>query len=408
MRILTSLLLSLLCLAASAADWPRFRGPNGDGVSPEKGLNKDWKAKPPKELWRIKLGDGGYSGPAVAAGKLFIIDKAGKEDVVRAVDTASGKDLWSFKYKDDYDSGNPQWGNGRSTPTYDDGKVFTLGPSGMLHGLDAEKGTKLWNVDLKAEFKGRWRRETWGYTGAPIVDGNKLIVVAGGPGATVVALDKNTGKTIWKGGGDDQPGYATPVIATIEGKRQYVVFTGMSVIGVDTENGALLWRVPWETSYDVNGADPVVIGNTVFVTSGYGKGCGLVTVSGGKAELTYSNKNMKSQFNAPVHIDGFLYGISGQANSGGELVCLNPKDGSVAWKQPGFEAGGLIGVDGAVIAVSGNEGGDVVLAKANPKAFEELGRFAMPKGGKQWTPPIVADGKLYVRNQRELLCFDLK
>lgn len=394
-----------LChLALASSDWPRFRGPNGNGASPETGINKDWKAKPPKELWRIALGDGGYAGPSVAAGKLFIIDKAGKEEVVRAVDLKTGKDAWSFKYPDSYNSGNPQWGNGRSTPTYDNGKLYTQGAAGLVHCLDAEKGTKIWSRDNKADFGGRARKDWWGYTPAPVIDGERVIICPGGPGAALVALDKNTGKEIWKGGGDDQAGYATPVLAAIGGKKQFVSFTGLSVIGVDAASGALLWRHPWQTDYDINAADPIVIGDSVFITSGYGHGCALLNIADGKATVAWENKEMKAHFNSPVLLDGYLYGNSDP----GDLVCLEAKTGTAAWRQPRYGKGGVILVDGALIAVNGDNG-TVALVKPNPKAYEEIGSIKpLADTGKYWTPPIVADGKLFVRSQKTLACLELK
>ena len=398
--------LAMLSFALPASDWPQFRGAKGDGVSTETGINKDWKTKPPKELWRINLGDGGYAGPSVAAGKMFIIDRQGKEDVVRAVDLKTGKDVWTFKYPENYDSGNPQWGNGRSTPTFDDGKLYTFSASGMLHALDAEKGTKIWARDCKKDFGGRWAAEWWGYSPSPLVDGDKVVVCPGGPGAAMVALDKATGKDVWKGGGDDQAGYSTPVIATIEGKKQYVAFTGVSIIGVDAATGALLWRSVWTTSYNVNAASPVVIGDSVFVASGYGKGCGLIKIVGGKAEQAWTNKEIKAHFNSPVLVDGFLYGVGDP----GSLVCLDPNTGTAAWKQTGFEKGGVVAVDGTLIAINGaRNAGDVVMIKVDSKAYTELGRIKpIPDGGQSWTPPIVADGKLFVRSQKELVCLDLK
>jgi outer membrane protein assembly factor BamB len=403
LSLTAAVMLCGLCHAGAPAaggaskDWPRFRGPDGDGMSKDTGINKDWKAKPPKELWKISLGDNGYAGPSVAAGKLFIIDHAGAEDIVRAVNITTGADVWKFNYPD---AAKDNYGFARSTPTYDNGKLYTLSRTGMLHCLDAEKGTKLWAKNIKSEYKGV--HGSWEYSMSPFVDGDKLIMCPGGPNASVVALDKNTGNEIWKGGGSDQAGYSTPLVATIGGKRQYVVFTGNGLIGVDPANGAVLWSFPWDVSYKVNAAAPIVIGDTVFIASGYGKGCALVQVQGGAAKALWTNKAIKAHFNSAILHEKFIYGTGDP----GELVCLDPATGNIVWSQKGFEKGGIIGVDGVIIALDGKSG-DAVMCKMTNTAYQELGRFT-PLGGQSWTAPIIADGKLYVRNKQALVCLDLK
>ncbi|MCY3018693.1 MAG: PQQ-like beta-propeller repeat protein [Planctomycetota bacterium] len=405
MRV-TSGLLAVLCFlmaaALPAADWPRFRGPDGSGMSPETGINKDWKAKPPKELWKIALGDRGFAGPSVAAGKLFIMDHKGSEDVVRAVDVASGKDVWTFPYPD---VAKDNYGFARATPTCDKGMLYTCSRLGVIHCLDAEKGTKVWMRDMRKEMRGK--SGAWDYAGSVLIDGDRAVVVPGGSSGAVAVLDKATGKTIWQGGGDDEAGYSTPVAATIGGHKQYIIFTGVSVLGVDAARGGPpLWRSPWQTMYNVHAATPIVIGSTVFITSGYGSGCSLIGVSDGQAQTVWKSKEYKSHFNAPVLVGEHLYGIAGQADAGGDLTCLDPQTGKALWKQPGFEAGGVVVVDGAIIAVDG-KGGDVVMAKLQPTAYQELGRIK-PLGGRTWAPPIVADGKLFVKNTQALVCLDLK
>jgi outer membrane protein assembly factor BamB len=398
-RFLNSFVIGACVLAgaARAADWPQYRGPAADGTAPDTGINKDWKTKAPKELWRIPLGDNGYAGPAIAGGKLFIIDHAGSKDVVRAVDIKTGKDAWSFPYEA---PSQADYGNARSTPAVEGGKVYTLSRTGILNCLDAEKGAKVWTRNLRIDFKGV--AGAWEYAASPIVDGGNLIVLPGGPNASVVALDKNTGKDVWQGGGSDKAGYSTPVVATIGGKKQYVVFTGVALIGVDAAKGALLWSFPWKTAHDVNAAMPVVMGDTVLITSGYGHGCALVSVKGDKAEKVWENTLLQAHFNSPVLNGGFIYGIGDP----GKLICFDPKTGAPKWQQPGFEKGGVAVVDGVLIAISGGKG-DVVMVKLNSEKYEELGRIT-PLGGQSWTMPVIADGKLYIRNTKELVCLELK
>lgn len=394
-------LLSLILVSSMvlAGDWPQFGGPTANFIAPDTGINKDWKTKPPKELWRINLTDDGYAGPAVAAGKMFIIDHEGAQDVVRAVDIATGKDAWTFKYDDATKS---NYGFARSTPAFDNGKIYTFSRTGNLHCLDAAKGTSLWSRNVRADFRGK--AGGWDYAASPVIDGEKLIVCPGGDGASVVALDKNTGKDIWKGGGNDKAGYATPVIATLGGKKQYIIFAGSSVYGADAASGAQLWQFPWKTGYDVNAAMPIVMGNNVFITSNYDHGCALVSVGAGGASQAYTTKDMQSHFSTPVLFNGRIYGTA--SNKSEELVCIDPQSGKALWRQPGFEKGGVVAADGVIIALGGKTG-DCVMAALKPDAYQELGRIK-PLGGQSWTAPILADKKLYVRNKQALVCLDLK
>ncbi|NQT21414.1 MAG: PQQ-binding-like beta-propeller repeat protein, partial [Planctomycetes bacterium] len=206
-----------------------------------------------------------------------------------------------------------------------------------------------------------------------------------------------------QGGGSDMVGYATPAVVTIGPRKQYIIFSGISVLGVDAENGKVLWRFPWQTRYDVNAAVPIVFKNFVFITSGYNHGCALLQVGPGKAEAVWENKEMQAHFNSPIMHKGFIYGTGDP----GFLMCLDPKTGKPTWKQEGFEKGGIIAVDGTIIAVDGKNG-TIIMAALDPKGYKELGRIKAPLGGKSWTAPIVADGKLIVRNEKAIVCLDIK
>ncbi|MCX7886502.1 MAG: PQQ-binding-like beta-propeller repeat protein, partial [Verrucomicrobiae bacterium] len=222
----------LVAQALLAADWPNFLGPTRNSLSPETGLNKNWSTYPPRELWRVPMNDDGYAGPSVANGKVFIVDHRGDKDVVRALDLRTGKDVWTYSYND---RAKPNYGFARATPTVEGGKVYTVSRFGWVHCLDEKTGSLIWRKDVVAQFKGIIPR--WEMAWSAVVDGDKLIVVPGGDGAAVAALDKNTGATVWKGGGSDKPGYATPVVATLHGVKQYVVFTAFHLIGVDAASG---------------------------------------------------------------------------------------------------------------------------------------------------------------------------
>lgn len=379
------------------SDWPQFRGPKGTGISPETGINKNWSAKPPKLLWTADMHDGGYAGPSCAEGLVFIIDHQGSQDVVRAIGLADGKDRWTYKYDS---PAQDNYGYARSTPSYSEGKLYTVSQLGLVNCLDAKSGKPIWSRNVQSDFGGKM--PGWNYAGSPLVDGNKVILTPGGQNAGMVALDKNTGKTIWQGGSNAVPGYSTPNLATINGVKQYVVMYAKGVMGVDAASGKLLWYSRWETSYDVNAADPIVIGNSVFITSGYGHGCSLIDITSSGPVKNWENGAIQGQFASSIYSGGYIYGTGDP----GLLTCLNAKNGSVVWSQKGFEKSGAIGIDGAIIGLDG--GGNVILCEMSPSGYKELGRLRAPLGGQSWTAPIVAQGKLIIRNKNQIACIDIR
>ena len=390
------MLLLAVGVYATAADWPRFLGPDANGIAPDTGINKDWNARPPQVLWKVTMSDKGYAGPSVADGKVFIIDHVGDNDVVRALDSATGADIWRFQYPD---ADKFDYGYARATPTYANGKLYCQGRMGPLFCLDAATGRQVWARNIRSEFAGQMPR--WKYSASPFVDGNKLIVIPGGRNnAAVVALNAQTGETIWTGGGSDPAGYATPVLAELDGRLQYVCMTGRAAIGVDANNGTLLWSVPWGPNNGVNVATPIVEDPYVFVSSGYGVGCALLEIAGGQGSIAWQNKALMAHFNSPIFYQGFIFGIGDP----GLLLCIDSTAGDIVWRQQGFEKGGIIGVDGCIIAVGGKTG-EVVLVEATD-SYRELGRIT-PLGGQSWTAPIIAHGKLLVRNTTALACLDI-
>jgi outer membrane protein assembly factor BamB len=395
--LLFSLPFSAFSLAAPGSDWPRFRGPDANGISPEKGINKDWQRRPPKLLWKAAMHDDGYAGPSVANGLVYILDHEGKTDVLRALRLADGGEVWRYKYED---ADRPVYGYSRATPTVDAGRVYAFSRLGKLHCVEARTGKFLWSRDLIAEFKGQ--RPMWDLAASPLIDGRKLVVCVGGPNAAIVALDKATGKTLWHGGGSEKPAYSTPLIATIGGRRQYVTMDAEGAVGYSTENGALLWHFPWKPTDGTNVACPVIIGDSIFITASYRVGCALLDVRGGEAKARWRTDEMNAHISTPVFYGGFLYGTGDP----GQLMCLDPATGRARWKQSGFEKGGIVVVDGTIIAVNGGSG-DVVMVELTPERYHELGRI-VPLGGQSWTSPIVAQGRLIVRNRSTLACLDLR
>jgi len=379
-------------------DWPRFHGPTSDGFSAEKGLNKNWAAKAPKVLWTVPLSDGGNCGPSVAGGLVFMIDHEGSQDIVKALDFKTGAPVWKYAYAD---TDKPNYGFARSTPTFDQGRLYTQGRLGQLFCFNASDGKVLWQHNLCEEFGAH--RPGWDLAASPLIDGDKVILLTGSDAGTFLALNKVTGEKVWQaGGGSEKPGYATPVIATINGVKQYVAVTESNVIGVNAADGKRIWAYPFKTNMGINAASPVVFGNKVFISAAYNHGAELAEVSASGAKQVWINPAVAAKINTPVYSNGFLYGVV----ETDFLVCVNAADGKIVWKQPGFEMGGVMAVDGTLIAMGGKSG-DMVQVQMDPTAYKELGRIT-PLGGQCWAPPVLAHGKVLVRNPKALACVDLQ
>ncbi|MHC4773310.1 MAG: PQQ-binding-like beta-propeller repeat protein [Planctomycetota bacterium] len=382
-EIINGVLWKMLCLVicgfprlALAADWPRFLGPNANSISSEDGINKDWSSKPPKELWRISLTDEGYSGPAVKGDVLYILDH--KET---------------------------NHGYTRCTPTIDNDRVYTVSRSGVVHCLNISDGSKVWYVDVMNDHEGKPPR--WGASNSAYIDGEQLIAIGAGENSHVVALDKHTGKKLWAGGGSDIAGYATPIKAQIDGKKQYLVFTGTSFIGVESTSGNLLWRHPWETRLDSNASSPIQVdSNLIWIASGYRRGCALLRIKDNTVEEVWSDTTITPHWSSAVFMDGFIY----TTTPPGYLVCVNAKTGEEQWRskgnEKGFEHGGLCAVDGTLIVIEGNTG-NVVQVALSSQEYKELGRINPLESTNCWVAPIVANKKLYVRSPSELVCLDI-
>ncbi len=388
--------MTLAC-GSLADDWPQFRGPKANGMSAETGINKNWSEKAPKELWTAPMHDQGYSGPSVAAGTLYIVDHQDGQDVVLALDLETGDERWRFAYDA---PGAESYGFARSTPAVEADHVYTVSRDGIVHCLNRKDGAKIWRQDAVASVKGKAPR--WGVSNSPLVDGPRLIVAGGGKGANLLALNKETGELLWKGGQTAPLGYATPVLTTIDGNAQYLNFNGKAATGIRTTNGDLLWNHSWLTKYDINAATPIHVGNgLIFISSGYKTGCSAFQVKGGKTSEIWRSKDMNAHFSTPILVDGLIYGTGDP----GYLICMDPKTGEVKWKEQGFEKGGLVGIDGHMIVLGGNTG-DAVLVEIAPDAYREKGRIK-PLGGQSWTAPIVSDKRLIIRNKQKLAVLDI-
>jgi outer membrane protein assembly factor BamB len=410
----TLLLLTFpaVALCAYAEDWPQWQGPDRTNVSKETGLLPSWPSGGPKLLWTFREAGAGYSGPAVVGDRLYTMGADEKSEFIYAIDLKTQKKAWSTEFGTVFKEGH---GNGpRGTPTVDGDLVFAVGGQGTIVCVKAATGEKVWSKNFKTDLGGTMM-SGWGYTESPLLDGDKVVCTPGGNKGAVAALNKKTGELVWQSKEfTDKAAYSSLVPAEIGGVRQYVLMTGEHVAAVAAKDGKLLWK------YDRAGRvaaipTPVVSGELVYATSGYGAGCNLVKVVPAsnllKAEEGYANKDMTNHHGGVVLVGDYLYGHSDSKG----WVCQKFKTGEVVWAERGkLGKGSLTCADGHLICYS-EKGGDVVLVKTTPDGWKEDGRFKIPEeskiragSGAIWTHPVVANGRLYLRDQDLIFCYDLK
>ncbi|WP_439621653.1 PQQ-binding-like beta-propeller repeat protein [Gemmata sp.] len=391
-------------LTLSAADWPQFRGPDRTGISKETGLLKAWPKDGPAKLWQVKGLGLGFGTPAVASGMIFGMGTRDEKDGVWALKEADGSELW-FTPIDE--ARKPNQNNGPSgTPTFDNGKLYTISSKGKLACLDAKTGTVAWQADFVKDFGGGI--PGWGYCESPLIDGDKLVCTPGKKNA-IVALNKNTGEVIWKSAlpKDEGAQYSSVLAAEIGGQRQYVQFLKGGVVSVGASDGAFLWRYDHPANGTANCSMPLVAGGMVFAASAYGTGGGMALVEKKgdtfEAKEEYFDKAMQNHHGGMVLIDGYVYGTGSNA-----LRCVELKTGKVMWEERKPGKGSVTFADGMLYCR--NEGsGKVFLVEANPKEYVEKGVLTQPDRSKNsaWAYPVVASGKLYLRDQDVLLCYDV-
>lgn len=401
---LTALMFALLPLGAVADDWTVYRGPNHNGISSESGWKSSW-TKPPKILWRAKVGLG-HSSFTVSQGKVYTLGNSSSKDTVFCFDAVSGKEIWKHSYPADKGAKFYEGGT-HTTPTVDppSGTVFVFGKQGQLKALDAAKGTVKWEKNAIRELNlGRKDVGLWGLGGSPLVIGNRLYLNAGSGGA---CLNKKDGSVIWRSRG--KSGFSTPLPYDHAGKSALAIFAAQQVTGVDAKTGLPIWSFPWATQYDVNAADPVFFspGKTLFISSGYNVGGAMYLIEGRSPRSIWRNKNMINHFNTCVMIEGHLYGIHGHAGkTRGELRCLDARTGRTLWSDRSVGLGALMAADGKLIVIS--ENGTLMIGDVSPKGFRSTGRVQV-MGPKCWTAPVLANGLVYLRNARgDIACVDLR
>ncbi len=408
-------------LPALAADWPQWQGPDRTNISHETGLLKEWPKDGPPLLWKNKQLGGGYSAPSIAKGRIYGMSFRGGDEVVWSLSESDGKEQWSTVI-DPAPSGKgkvkfgPQGKEGpKCTPTVDGEFVYALGVLGELVCLKTSDGQEVWHKNFITDFGGHFMKD-WGYCESPLVDGDKLICTPGGGEATIVALDKRTGDVIWKSqvSKGNGAGYASPIMIEAAGHKQYVDFLEGGLVGIDAKDGKVLWQSSKAANNVANCATPIFADDSVFASSAYGGNGALVKLSkdgsGVKAETVYSNRNLKNHHGGVILDDGYLYGASG-GNEGGNLVCIDFKTGEVKWTERSSDRapkGGITMADGMLYYR--HEKGTMTLVKPSPKEYIEVSRFDPPdrSHAAAWTHPVVANGRLYLRDQDVLLCYDVK
>jgi outer membrane protein assembly factor BamB len=389
-----------------ADDWPQFRGPDRTGISKEKGLLQSWPKEGPKLAWQVEGLGGGYSSLAIAGGRIYTMSFRGDDELVLALDETNGKEVWHTKIA----AANRHVGYGegpRCVPTVDGKYLYALGVSGDLACLQVADGTPVWQHNLVKEFGGSV--PSWGYSESPLVDAEKVIATPGGKKATLAAFDKRAGTVLWQSEvpEGDQAQYASIAVANVSGEREYVNFLHGGLVGVAAKDGKYLWRYNAPANGTANCSMPVVSGAEVFGSSDYGTGGGLVklTKNGGgvKADEVYFTKEMKNHHGGMVLVKGYLYGANG-----GVLGCIEFQTGKVMWQERKPGKGSIAFADGCLYYR--NEGGPMYLVEANPEKYVEKGHFDQPNrsGQNSWTYPVVANGKLYLRDQDVLLCYDVR
>ncbi len=397
--------LSVLILAASSAtiglhadDWPCYRGPAHNGSSAEKGWSEQWGDQGPKISWKANVGLG-FSSMVVADNRLFSAGYDKDNDTLYCLDAQTGKELWKHSYLSDIGAKYYEGGT-TGSPTLDGTHVYWQSKWGDLFAFDAATGKILWNTQVQKETG--IRVPDWGFTGAPFVSRNVLVLNIGDAG---VGVDKNTGRILWKSA-DKNCGYSTPVPLS-NGPDSLVVFgSSQAYVAVNPQNGHEAWRIKWLTEYGVNAPDAIVAGNQLFLSTGYGKGAGLFDLSENPPKRLWTSKVLRTQLNPSVLHHGFLYGMDGDTGDKGPLKCVELATGAEKWATPGFGTGGLILADDKLIILSST--GELMIAPASADAFKPSAR-AQVLGGKCWTAPVLANGRIYCHNSRgEMICADVR
>lgn len=392
--------------------WTSFLGNQRNGISDETGLNVNWNEHKPSVLWREPLG-GGYSSMVIAEGKLWTMATHLNHDYIICLDALSGKKLWSTRGAPTYLDNQRQARGPRSTPTWHAGKLYCLLPAGDLLCLTADTGRILWKVNI-FDISGAPRQEQktiyyWGMSASPLIEGDLVILQPGGSANnSVIAVHKDTGKLVWSAG-TDPPGYASPIVIEAENQRQIIVPTGQSILSLNPKEGSLLWRVVWGNKYNCNCATPVWNEDSLFISSAYGTGSMRFALILQNEELRpisrWKNLSMQNQFATSIIKDGYIYGPHGDLATV-TYRCLDMQRGEVQWISRRVGKCTQIAAQGHLICLT--EQGTLVLVEANPTEYREKGKLTGLLEFKAWAHPTLANHKLYLRDEKRILCLDLQ
>lgn len=409
-----SLFLFSTALSVSAADWPQWRGPQRNGIAQETGLLKEWPKGGPKLLWKVTGIGSGYSTPAVVGDRLYLLANEGLEnEFVAALAVEDGARTWAAHLgKVGEPKQNPSYPAARSTPTVDGEVLYALGSDGDLACVERAGGKVRWQKNLRTDFGGK--PGTWAYAESPLIDGETLVCTPGGSEATMVALKKATGEVLWKSPvpGGDQAAFASAILVETGGVKQYVQLLQKGLVGVDAKTGKFLWRYPKPVSrYGANIPTPLASDGSIYVGSA-GTGGGLVKLKAKdgsvEAEQVYFESKLPTSIGGVVKVGDFLYGTTAQA-----MLCLEFATGQVKWEERALGAASLCYADGRLYLHG--ENGEVALVEASPEAYREKGHFTPPDQPKHaqemekaWAYPVVANGRLYIRDHGALWCYDIR
>jgi outer membrane protein assembly factor BamB len=395
--------LALVLAAAPplrADDWPNWRGPRHNGISTESGWLAKWLPEGPLQLWETSVGLG-FSSVAVCKGRAYTMGNQTDTDSVFCFDAETGKLLWKQSYPCPADPHFYEGGTS-ATPTVEGNHVFTLSKTGDLFCFAADNGKIVWSKNIAKELS--LEIPMWGFASSALIEGKLLLLNVGSFGA---ALDKSSGRVVWSTG-TTASGYSTPVPCSFGGKPALALMTGSEAAGVDMATGGKLWQYPLKADWKINVADPIPSGDRLFISSMYARSGALLQIQDGTAKAVWQNGNLRNQINSSVLVDGFLYGVDGRAGPTPDagLKCVEWQSGAVKWTYPGLGGGALMVADGKIIALS--DKGELFTAAVSPQSFTPISR-AQVLGGRCWTVPVLANGRIYCRNARgDLVCLDVK
>lgn len=389
-------------------DWPGWRGPNRDDLSKETGLLQAWPNEGPPQLWTVDTGGLGYAGFAVVGEKLFTLGSGEDGEFAICLDVNDGSTIWKKSIDDLYTN---DWGDGpRNTPTVDGDHVYVMSANGTLKCLTVKDGSEIWSVSLTDDLGGEI--PNWGYSESPLVDGDKILCTPGGSKGAVVALDKTNGNVVWQSSDFTNPcHYSSIIVADVNGRKQYIQLFEKALAGFDAKNGDLLWQDAWDGRIAVI-PTPIFNDNTVYISSGYGVGSMLLDISDSEqVKRKWFSKKMKNHHGGVILLDGHYYGYSDKVG----WLCQSAKTGGEVWTEKDeFKKGAIAYADGRFYLLE-EDSGQVALISASADGWDEKGRFQLEplsenrkKFGRIWVHPVISNGRLFLRDQEMIYCFDIK